>query len=71
MSDEVSQTVDIGIDERSQPKEDIGVIRVLLIAHREYCNKQTNNQIIIHLILTYYFSELNYISCVYFIHGTI
>ena len=45
-------------------EEDIGVVRVLLIAHREYFNKQTDSQIITHLILIYYFSDLNYISCV-------
>ena len=50
-SDEVSRSVDIGIEERSQLKEDIGVVRVhtgSIIAHREYF---TNNHIIIYLIL--------------------
>ena len=51
-------------EEGSQPKEDIGVVRVLVIAHREYFNKQTNSQVIILLIFIYYFSDLNYISCV-------
>ena len=44
LSDEVSRSVDIGIEERKQPKEDIGVVRVLFIAHRGYF---TNNHIII------------------------
>ena len=48
LSDEVSRSVDIGIEERSQLKEDIGLVRVLIIAHRGYF---TNNHIIIHLIL--------------------
>ena len=48
LSDEVSRSVDTGIEERSQLKEDIGVVRVLIIAHREYF---TNNHIIIYLTL--------------------
>ena len=51
LSRRVSRFVEVGIEERRrQPKEDIGVVRVLLIVHREYFNNQTNSQIITHLI---------------------
>ena len=51
LSRRVSRFVETGTEERRrQPKEDIGVVRVLLIAHREYFNNQTNSQIIIHFM---------------------
>ena len=67
LSDEVSQTVDIGIEERRK-KSTQGRHRSGKGASysTQGVFQQTNNQIIIHLILTYYFSELSYISC-YFI----
>ena len=52
LSRRVSRFVEVGIEERRrQPKEDIGVVRVPLIAHKEYSNNQTNSQIIIHPML--------------------
>ena len=58
LSRRVSRFVEVGIEQRRrQPKEDIGVVRVLLIAHREYFQNQTNSHIIISVILAYYFSE--------------
>ena len=58
-------TSELKKEEKSQPKEDAGVVRVLIIAQGVFY--QTNNHIIIHLILIYYFSELNYILLCYFI----
>ena len=58
LSRRMSRFVEVGIEERRrQPKKDIGVIRVLLIAHREYFNNQTNSQIIIHLMLIIHLME--------------
>ena len=42
------------------------MVRVFMIAHREYFTR-ISNHIILHLILTYYFSESNYILLCYFI----
>ena len=51
LSRRVSRFVEVGNEQRRrQLKEDIGVVSVLLIAHREYFNNQTNSQIIIQLL---------------------
>ena len=71
LSRRVSRFVKVGIKERRrQPKEDIGMVRVLLIAHREYFNNKTNRQIIIHLMLIIIsLIRTPYLVLFYFIHG--
>ena len=71
LSRRVSRFVRVGIKERRrQPKEDIGMVRVLLIAHREYFNNKTNSQIIIDLMLIIIsLIRTPYLVLFYFIHG--
>ena len=71
LSRRVSRFVKVGIKERRrQPEEDIGMVRVLLIAHREYFNNKTNSQIIIHLTLIIIsLIRTPYLVLFYFIHG--
>ena len=64
----MSRSVDIGIEER-RTKPTQGRHRSGKSAHYSTLGVfyQTNSHIIIHLILTYYFSELNYTLLCYFI----
>ena len=62
-------TSELKKEERSQPKEDIEEVRVLIKTHREYFTPCTNSRIIIHLILACYFSEFNCIFlCLIILH---